>query len=231
MIDFNKIINNIDDDFVESECWKSFDDMNVFINYMMYVDEATKYTRRGNNRILMEISEYWTSDMTIELINVIENNMIQYSQFKVCNFVAKFENGSIIPITSKPRSSYSKIQEWEEKLEACQSFEMLLEDMRDKVINYCSDRQEKILQDRIYQYGSLEVYESIMECKKKIKAIDNKIELLQEQEILDDKELVLLENERNTLNQFLQIAISEKITIADVTRRTFNISNIKRKVK
>lgn len=230
MIDFNTIINNIDNNFIESENWKSFDNMNVFINYMMYVDEATKYTKR-QNRILMEISEYWTSDITIELTNVIENNMIQYSQFKINNFVAKLENGSIIPITSKPRSPYSKIQEWEEKLEACQSFEMLLEDMRDKAINYCSDRQEKILQERIYEYGSIEVYESIIECKKKIKAIDNKIELLQEQEILDDKELVLLENERNTLNQSLQIAISEKITIADVTRRTFNISNIKKRVK
>lgn len=226
MMDIEIIKNSLNDEFIESETYTAFENINVFINYALSIDDVTKYQTRSN-RILMVLDENWIGDI-IEISSVIENDIIQYSQFKINNFVAKLKDNTIIPLTPKPNNA--KRHEWEENFSTCQQIEINFENMRDALISYCERRKEEILEEKIRNYGSLEVYESIQKYRRKIDDIYCEISFLEEQELIHDEEIEALIQQKNKLQKYVDIASEEKIKVEDVIKRTFNISNIKKKL-
>lgn len=230
MIDLETIKKNITNDelLIENDTYvKAFTNINVFINYYLSLSESTKYITR-NNRMLMVLNEDWIGD-NVEITSVIENDFIQYSQFKINNFVCRLENdGRLTPLIPKP--SGAKRHEWEENLYTCNEIEINYENMRDATIEYCEYMKDKIIKSRINEFGSIEVYNSIMNCKKKIEDICCEICFCEEQDMVDDKEIDALIKQKQKLEQYLDIAVEEKIMVEDVVKRCFNINNIKNKL-
>lgn len=227
--------------FLDDTYEVAFEDLNVFINYVITLNRNIEYKSRGDRILIIYNDVEWLRDIDIEVTNIVEDDFVQYSQFKLNEkFTVKVEaDGWLIPLSPKPQSGIEKRQEWDEKMEICQSYLINLQNMRDEIIEYCIRRKKEILQERINEFGSIEVYESIMNYKKKIEAIDIKVqdienEIEEIEIIMDDKEIEDLEQQisklleqKRKLNKYIDIALENKISIEDVKKRTFNSYNLK----
>lgn len=233
MVDLEFIKKALDDEKILDDTYATaFQDLNVFINYTLSLIGDTKYQTR-QNRILMVYDDVgWIKGETIEVTNILEDDFIKYSQFKLNNsFTVRIEaDGGLIALNSKSSTGIEKRQAWDEKFETMQYYLINLQNIRDALIDYLEEKKQNILDERIRNYGSLEVYNSIQKCRKKIDDIYCEISFLEEQELINDEEIEALINKKNKLEKYVDIALEEKIKVEDVIKRTFNISNIKKKL-
>lgn len=232
MVDLEFIKRALDDEKILDDTYATaFQDLNVFVNYTLSLIGDTKYQTR-QNRILMVYDDVeWLKGETIEVTSIVKDDFVQYSQFKLNNsFTVRVGgDGELIALTPKAVTGIEKRQAWDEKFETMQYYLINLQNMRDALIDYLEEKKQNILDERIRNYGSLEVYNSIQKCRKKIDDIECEICFLEEQDVAYEVEIYALIQQKNKLEKYVEIALNECITVEDVVKRCFNISNIRSK--
>ena len=139
MVELDVIKNSLEDELIENDTYKiAFSDLNVFINYVLSINETTKYQKR-QNRILVIYNDNWMRDVNIEVTSFVENDFVEYSNLKLNNsFTVRVEyDGGLIALTPKPVSGIERRQAWDENFETLQSYLINIQNMRDELIEYC----------------------------------------------------------------------------------------------